>query len=102
MTVTNITLIGIKEYTNVSAIQCITEYISNILNTKFNIEIIPQGSVTFFRFNIEECEETALNGILNCINRDVGDRLYEYIRVTFTKNSETVKIDVDGCHDINI
>lgn len=102
MAITNITLTGIKEYTKVSAIQCITEYVSNILNTKFNIEIIPQGSVTFFRFNIEECEEDALMGILNCINRDVGDRLYDYIRVMFTKNSETVKIDVDGCHNINI
>lgn len=101
MTITQIRILGLFDDNDL--VLRIMNTIDNEINTEFNVAVIPKGGVTFFRITVdgEFAKYTACH-LISDINSLIGNGQYDAVQVILVTNENEIKVDVDGCHDINI
>ena len=81
----------------------IMNIIDDEINTEFNVAVIPKGGVTFFRVTVDgEFAKYIARNFINTINSLIGNGSYDAVQVILVTDENEIKVDVDGCHDINI
>lgn len=81
----------------------IMNIIDDEINTEFNVAVIPKGGVTFFRITVDgEFAKYTARNLINTINSLIGNGSYDAVQVILVTDANEIKVDVDGCHDINI
>lgn len=101
MIVTQIRILGL--FDNDDLVLRIMNIIDDEINTEFNVAVIPKGGVTFFRVTIDgEFAKYTVCHLINDINSLIGNGSYDAVQVILVADENETKVNVDGCHDINI
>lgn len=101
MTIAQIKILGI--FDNNDLVLRIMNIIDDEINTKFNVEIVPKGGVTFFRVIVDgEFAKYTARNLINRINSLIGNGPYDAVQVILIADGNETKINVDRNHDIVI
>lgn len=98
----NITMLKIMGLFDNDLVLHIMNYVDDYINQKFNVEIVPEDGVSFFKVTVEGSSKYRdVREVLNLTNNIIGNSSYDYVSVVITDNENDIKFDIDGHHDIN-